>query len=201
MAVNNVNIQTFNCEVNDEHRKHIEEKMDGLERLWPKVEEAQIRITEVRGRFVTEITLISGGLVTRGEERSPNLRSAFDTAMGKLEKQLRRHKDREITRRARNGKENSGLDTMSFATATADVSSADGADYSEPGDHENHEDRDNVVRVKRFALKPMSPEEAVLQMDLLGHNFFVFRDAENNQISVVYKRQHGGYGLIEPVAD
>ncbi|HEY0076939.1 MAG TPA: ribosome-associated translation inhibitor RaiA [Abditibacteriaceae bacterium] len=193
MAVNNVNIQTFNCEVNDEHRKHIEEKVGNLERLWPKVEEAQIRITEVRGRFVTEITLVSGGLITRGEERSGNLRGAFDTALGKLEKQLRRHKDREITRRARNGKENS-IPLASLEMAQADA----GRDEAS---HENHEDRDNVVRVKRFALKPMSPEEAVLQMDLLGHNFFVFRDAENNQVSVVYKREHGGYGLIEPVAD
>jgi putative sigma-54 modulation protein len=193
MAVNNVNIQTFNCEVNDEHRKHIEEKVGNLERLWPKVEEAQIRITEVRGRFVTEITLISGGLITRGEERSGNLRGAFDTALGKLEKQLRRHKDREITRRARNGKENS------IPQVSIDMAYADAA--HDEASHENHEDRDNVVRVKRFALKPMSPEEAVLQMDLLGHNFFVFRDAENNQISVVYKREHGGYGLIEPVAD
>lgn len=194
MAVNNVNIQTFNCEVNDDHRKHIEEKVGSLERLWPKVEEAQIRITEVRGRFVTEITLISGGLITRGEERSGNLRGAFDTALSKLEKQLRRHKDREITRRARNGKEN--------AIAEASMVTAQGGDGIEDGAlHDNHEDRDNVVRVKRFALKPMSPEEAVLQMDLLGHNFFVFRDAENNQVSVVYKREHGGYGLIEPVAD
>ena len=197
MAVNNVNIQAFNCEVNDDHRKHIEEKVGSLERLWPKVEEAQIRITEVRGRFVTEITLISGGLITRGEERSPNLRSAFDTAMGKLEKQLRRHKDREITRRARNGKENALPD----AIAAMVPDSAGEGEGTHDDNYDNHEDRDNVVRVKRFALKPMSPEEAVLQMDLLGHNFFVFRDAENNQVSVVYKRQHGGYGLIEPVAD
>ena len=197
MAVSNVNIQAFNCEVNDDHRKHIEEKVGNLERLWPKVEEAQIRITEVRGRFVTEITLISGGLITRGEERSPNLRSAFDTALGKLEKQLRRHKDREITRRARNGKENSLPDVI--AAMVPEV--PDSADSGDETHDDNHEDRDNVVRVKRFALKPMSPEEAVLQMDLLGHNFFVFRDAENNQVSVVYKRQHGGYGLIEPVAD
>lgn len=188
MAVNNVNIQTFNCEVNDEHRKHIEEKVENLERLWPKVEEAQIRITEVRGRYVTEITLISGGLITRGEERSGNLRAAFDTALGRLEHQLRRHKDRELNRRARNGsaKEN-GLPEVSPELMPRD---GDGGDNSE-----------DMVRVKRFALKPMSPLEAVLQMDLLGHNFFVFRDAENNQVSVVYKRQDGGYGLIEPVAD
>jgi putative sigma-54 modulation protein len=185
MAVNNVNIQTFNCEVNDEHRKHIEEKVSGLERLWPKVEEAQIRITEVRGRFVTEITLISGGLITRGEERSGNLRGAFDTALSKLEKQLRRHKDRELTRRARTNAKENGL-----PEAVSTPVSSDGADSDDV----------DVIRVKRFALKPMSPEEAVLQMDLLGHNFFVFRDAENNQVSVVYKRQDGGYGLIEPVA-
>ena len=60
---------------------------------------------------------------------------------------------------------------------------------------------DGVVRVKKFALKPMSPEEASLQMGLLGHSFFVFRDSENHQVAVVYRRQDGGYGLIEPVAD
>lgn len=191
MAVNNVNIQTFNCEVNEEHRKHIEEKVGSLERLWPKVEEAQIRITEVRGRYVTEITLISGGLITRGEERSGNLRSAFDTALNRLEQQLRRHKDRELTRRARGGTKENGLPDVSLVEPRSDESQA-----------ENGQSHDvSVIRTKRFALKPMSPEEAVLQMDLLGHNFFVFRDAENNQVSVVYKRQDGGYGLIEPVAD
>ncbi len=183
MAVNNVNIQTFNCEVNDEHRKHIEEKVGSLERLWPKVEEAQIRITEVRGRYVTEITLISGGLITRGEERSSNLRGAFDTALTKLEAQLRRHKDRELTRRARNSSKENGL-----------------PEVPERANNHSAEHDVNMIRTKRFALKPMSPEEAVLQMDLLGHNFFVFRDDENNQVSVVYKRQDGGYGLIEPVA-
>lgn len=184
MSVSNVNIQAFNCEVSDDHRKHIEDKVDGLERLWPRVDEAQIRITEVRGRYVTEITLISGGMITRGEERSSNLRAAFDTALTKLEQQLRRHKDRELSRR--NRRENNGEPGLNDAPAAEDA---------------NEDGADNVVRTKRFALKPMAPEEAVLQMDLLGHNFFVFRDAETNQVSVVYKRQDGGYGLIEPIAD
>lgn len=183
MAVNNVNIQAFNCEVSDDHRKHIEDKVDGLERLWPRVDEAQIRITEVRGRYATEITLISGGMITRGEERSSNLRAAFDTALNKLEQQLRRHKDREVSKRNRR---EAGESLDLNGTTTAMAATDDAAD---------------VVRIKRFALKPMGPEEAVLQMDLLGHNFFVFRDAESNQVSVVYKRQDGGYGLIEPIAD
>ena len=187
MAVNNVNIQAFNCEVSDDQRKHIEDKVDGLERLWPRVDEAQIRITEVRGRYATEITLISGGMITRGEERSSNLRAAFDTALNKLEQQLRRHKDRELSRR--NRREHNGEPGLDNGTSAL---------TSDNGDDDN---ADDVVRVKRFALKPMAPEEAVLQMDLLGHNFFVFRDAESNQVSVVYKRQDGGYGLIEPIAD
>ncbi len=187
MSVNNVNIQAFNCEVSDDHRKHIADKVDGLERLWPRVDEAQIRITEVRGRYVTEITLISGGMITRGEERSSNLRAAFDTALNKLEQQLRRHKDRELSRR--NRRENNGEPGLDNGT-----SAPTSEDAGENGP-------DDVVRTKRFALKPMAPEEAVLQMDLLGHNFFVFRDAESNQVSVVYKRQDGGYGLIEPIAD
>jgi putative sigma-54 modulation protein len=190
MAVNNVNIQAFNCEVNEDHRKHIEEKVGNLERLWPKVEEAQIRITEVRGRYVTEITLVSGGMITRGEERSGNLRSAFDTALNRLEQQLRRHKERELSRR--NRRETNG-------NGNAPV--IDSNQARPGGEAMDDADDDRMVRVKRFALKPMAPEEAVLQMDLLGHNFFVFRHADNNQVSVVYKRQDGGYGLIEPIAD
>ena len=185
MAVNNVNIQAFNCEVNDEHRKHIEEKVGSLERLWPRVDEAQIRITEVRGRYVTEITVISGGMITRGEERSSNLRAAFDTAVSKLEHQLRRHKERELAKRNRRETSNNGGPVDTTEAPPSEPTPAD----------------ERVVRVKRFALKPMSPDEAVLQMDLLGHNFFVFRDADTNQVSVVYKRQDGGYGLIEPIAD
>jgi putative sigma-54 modulation protein len=190
MAVNNVNIQAFNCEVSDDNRKHIEDKVDGLERLWPRVDEAQIRITEVRGRYVTEITLVSGGLITRGEERSGNLRSAFDTALGRLEQQLRRHKERELSRR--NRRESNGNGNAPVVDSNQARPSDKAADTA---------DEDRMVRVKRFALKPMAPEEAVLQMDLLGHNFFVFRHADNNQVSVVYKRQDGGYGLIEPIAD
>lgn len=188
MSVSNVNIQAFNCEVSDDHRKHIADKVDGLERLWPRVDEAQIRITEVRGRYVTEITLISGGMITRGEERSSNLRAAFDTALNKLEQQLRRHKDRELSRR--NRRENN--EELSLDNGAGTSGASEDADENGP---------DDLVRTKRFALKPMAPEEAVLQMDLLGHNFFVFRDAESNQVSVVYKRQDGGYGLIEPIAD
>ena len=190
MAVNNVNIQAFNCEVSDDHRRHIEEKVGNLERLWPKVDEAQIRVTEVRGRYVAEITIISGGIITRGEERSGNLRTAFDTAIGRLEQQLRRHKDRELSRR--NRRETNGNGNMPV------IDSNEARQRDEAMDNE---DDDRMVRVKRFALKPMAPEEAVLQIDLLGHNFFVFRDADNNQVSVVYKRQDGGYGLIEPIAD
>ena len=74
------------------------------------------------------------------------------------------------------------------------MTAADDGDAYDDSDEE-------VVRVKRFALKPMSVQEAALQMGLLGHSFFVFRDAQNNQVSVVYRRRDGGYGLIEPVAD
>jgi putative sigma-54 modulation protein len=198
MAVNNVNIQAFNCEINDENRRHIEEKVSNIERLWPKVDEAQIRVTEVRGRYVTEITIVSGGMITRGEERAGNLRTSFDTALNRLEQQLRRHKERELSRR--NRRETNGAGNAPVIDSNlAPTGVRNGFDGGDDGDDE--EDDDNVVRTKRFALKPMAPEEAVLQMDLLGHNFFVFRDAETNQVSVVYKRQSGGYGLIEPIAD
>ena len=200
-----VNVQARGCEINADLQAHIEEKMDHIERLWPRSDEAQLRVSQERGRFAAEITLVTGGMVTRGEERASDLRQAIDNAIEKLESQLRRYKEKVVARARRHDNRDvageiihakmgaSGLASDGISTNAA--STNNGASPAE----EAHAEQ--VVRVKKFALKPMSAEEASLQMGLLGHNFFVFRDAENNQVSVVYRRRDGGYGLIEPVAD
>lgn len=204
-----LNLQARNCEVNDELQVHIEEKIDGLERLLPNSDEAIVRLSCERGRHSAEITLLSNGMITRGEERASNLRQAFDNAIEKLEAQLRRYKKKVLARERRHDNRDDVAGEVLHAKLQTAGIAADGvspsatsafANYVEPdGTVEEHDE--NVVRVKRFALKPMSAEEASLQMGLLGHNFFVFREAENNQITVVYRRRDGGYGLIEPVAD
>lgn len=186
-----INIQVKNCEVDDELYGHIEERMAHLERLGTRSDDAQLRLICERGRHSAEMTLQSGGLLMRGEERATTLRGAIDGALEKLERQLDRYKKKLLARdRRRDNRDDVAGEVLK---ATVPAAQPNGAGES---------DEDvKVLRVKRFALKPMSAEEAALQMGLLGHEFFVFRDAESNQTSVVYRRGDGGYGLIEPVAD
>ena len=203
-----VNVQARNCEINDDLQAHIEEKLEHLERVWPRSDEALMRVSHERGRYAAEITLVTGGMVTRGEERAADLRQAIDNAIEKLESQLRRYKKKVIARERRHDNRDDVAGEIIHAKRGASGLAADGVSPSATAtngvahDDEAHDEGDEkVVRVKRFALKPMSAEEASLQMGLLGHTFFVFRDAESDQVSVVYRRRDGGYGLIEPVAD
>lgn len=205
-----LNIQNKNCQVDDALRTHFEEKIDGLSRVWPKVDEAILRVLCERGRFTAEVTLLSGGMITRAEERADNLHRAFDLTVEKLERQLDSHKKKLQTRKRRQNNRDDVAGTVIHPTdltpifGTTPEASGDGAHRNGAADAGNGVDEEHgdvMVRVKRFALKPMSAEEAALQMDLLGHEFFVFRDAQSNDVSVVYRRHSGGYGLIEPVAD
>ena len=202
-----LNIQHKNCQIDDAFRTHCEEKVEGLERLWPKVDEAILRLLCERGRYTAEITLLSNGMITRAEERADNLRQAFDLAIEKLERQLDRHKKKLQTRKRRQNNRDDVAGTVIHPVEPAPLPNEipsvllTGANGNGNAAETEEENGDTMVRVKRFALKPMSPEEAALQMDLLGHEFFVFRDDKNNDVSVVYRRHSGGYGLIEPVAD
>jgi putative sigma-54 modulation protein len=103
------------------------------------------------------------------------MRGAIDAAVGYIERQILKNKTR-LSKRLR---------SEAFPTAAA------------PDDFEINEEKEfNIVRTKRFSVKPMSAEEAILQMNLLGHSFFVFRDSDNESLSIVYQRKNGGYGLI-----
>jgi len=222
-----VNVQVRGCEVDSANRAHFEEKLHSLEKLWSRLDDAQVRISRERGNYVAEVTLHSGGLINRAEERAHDVRQAFDAAVHKLQAQLSRYKDK-VTHKARrqnnrddtNGvvlhpKNSPGLTapatlaalTMSpTVTETSDStylngSNLDGSNGSADSMADGDEAPATLVRKKRFSIKPMSPDEATLQMDLLGHDFFVFRDCKNHEISVVYRRGSGGYGLIEPVSD
>jgi len=217
-----VTIQCRHCEVDDELQAHCEEKLATIERMWDNAQTAAVRLNGERGRFSAEITLVSDGLISRAEERGDNLRAAFDAAVSKLQRQLSSFKKKvQSSRRRHNNRDDASgtvlhpisLPDVELATAigapgsldgAADPSSLASANGSAPtldGMGEAVGEDESPVRVKRFAIKPMSPEEASLQMDLLGHSFFVFRDAGTNEVSVVYRRESGGYGLIEPVAD
>lgn len=195
-----INMQCRNCEIDDNLRAHCEEKIAALDKVWPRGEQAEVRFGEERGRYFAEVTLVSRGLTTRGEERADNLRQAFDQAIDKIHRQLNRFKTKARTVKRRHNNRDDVAGTVMHPIVAPDVEMAN-ANGVHAEDMDDEDDDVNVVRVKRFALKPMSAQEATLQMDLLGHDFFVFRDDEKNEISVVYRRNSGGYGLIEPVAD
>lgn len=225
-----VNVQARNCEIDAQLRSYFESKLHGLEKLWSHLDDASVRIRHERGQYVTEITLCAGALITRAEERAHDLRQAFDCAVHKLQAQLKRYKSKVQNRaRRQNNRDDAngvvlhpiaapGLTapatlaavSMPVAPLETDILGTEGMphgideldgdalmDSALIGD----EAPATLVRVKRFALKPMSPDEAALQMDLLGHDFFVFRNCKNNGVEVVYRRSSGGYGLIEPVPD
>lgn len=213
-----INLQTRGCEVDDAMQAHFAEKVENLEHHWPSEVDIEVRVSQHRGRFAAEITLHSEGLILRGEERASTLRQAFDSAVDKLDAQLCRFKEKSQARKRRHDNRDDvagtiGKQTMTQAglapdgvstNASSHISSngngINGVSSTQNGAPEAADD-DGVVRVKRFSLKPMSAEEASLQMELLGHSFFVFRHHENHQVSVVYRRRDGGFGIIEPVAD
>jgi putative sigma-54 modulation protein len=186
----NFELHATNVEVSAAFRDYIEEKVASLDRIWPRIDDAHIRLLDEHGTKSAEVTLITGGLITRGEEHADDARAAFDLAFDKIERQLRRYKKKALSQERRHDNRD-GLSRDGIL----------GAPLTETVQHDDHHDENygNKVRTKRFAVKPMSADEAALQMDLLGHNFFVFLDAESNEVSVVYKRRSGGYGQIEPI--
>lgn len=224
-----ISVQCFDCECDEELMAHCEEKMAAIEKMWDQAQSAEVRLGSFRGRFNTEITLVSDGLISRAQERGDNQRASFDAAVHKLQRQLADFKKKSMSRQRRHNNRDDATGTVLHplvapdielavstnglgSNASADLSSdgASSAPASGPagtnagiidGLGDAVGDDESVVRVKKFALKPMSPEEASLQMDLLGHGFFVFRDDRSNEVSVVYRRHSGGYGLIEPVSD
>ncbi len=164
-----------NIEVTDALKQHVEKRIGKISRFFEQDTEAQITLSVIKETHVVEATLLlNGGMLVRAEEKSADMYASIDMVVEKLERQIRKYKTR-IHRKARL----TGL--------------------PEEAEREDPEDQEpKIVKTKRFAIKPMSPDEAVLQMNLLGHSFFVFTNAESNQTSVVYCRDDGNYGLIEP---
>ena len=160
--------------VSDSLKARAEKKLSKLDRYFNKEAEAIIRFRQQRGgRNICEITVSVDGLILRAEENSNDMYLSIDRAVDKLESQIRRY-------RTKMGKH------LREARAEAPV---------EPVYEEANYD---IVRVKKFSLKPMDVDDAITQMELLGHNFFLFMNAETNSMCVLYRRNDGTYGLLVP---
>lgn len=178
----NYNIRGKNIEVTKPIREYVEKKISKLNKYFdtPPTSDVHVNLSVYNDEQKIEVTIPMPNLLLRAEEQHADLYAAIDLVVDKLERQIRKHKTK-VNRKFRQ----KGIRDFIF---------------TEPETEEEKNDKDNIeiVRVKRFDLKPMDSEEAVLQMDMLGHNFFVFTNAETNDINVVYKRKDGKYGLIEP---
>ena len=154
-------------------------KIGKLDRFFKNEADAYVTFSVERGRFLAEITIRSNGLFYRASELTNDMYASVDSGVAAIERQIRRNKTR-LEKKLREG-------ALEAEQIPAYVSAAE----------EEEKDEFKIVRSKRFSIKPMSPEEAILQMNLLDHEFFVFRNMEENDaFSIVYKRKQGGYGLI-----
>ena len=182
----NYNVRGENIEVTQAIREYAEKKVSKLERFFKEVPNttAYVNLKVYPDKTAkAEVTIPLSFLVLRAEETTPDLYASIDFVVDKLERQVRKYKTK-INRKSRE-KGFEGITTQ----PTLDDSASNGANDSEPVLE--------IVRSKQINLKPMDSEEAVLQMNMLGHDFFIYTDAETNEINIVYRRKDGRYGLIE----
>lgn len=183
-----VNITAKGVNVPPRFREVAERKLAKLGRLLSPINTVDITCAHERQWRRVEITLNANGLVVRGEERALELQPALESLIHKLEKQVKKSRSRLI-------------DRYRQAPETREAWAAEESEEAGIAEAEEAEviaGSGAVVRTKRVAVKPMMPEEAAAQMELLGHDFFVFRNAETEEVNVLYRRRDGNYGLIEP---
>ena len=174
-----INVIGRQLNVYDDTKAMIEEKLAKLGKYFDDEASATATLTHKRNLATLEITIKASNTLFRSEVDAESFRDALDKSIDNIERQIRKNKTK-LRKKLREG-----------VIPDADVAAAAIA-----GDEP--EESDIIIRTKRFAVKPMDPEEACVQMDLLGHNFFVFRNSETDEVNVVYKRKGNTYGLIEP---
>ena len=189
-----INIRGKNIQLTDSLRSYTESKVGKLQKFYEDLSSADVSLIVEKNRNVeethkVEITLHANGTIIRGEESTISMYSSIDVAVDKLERQIKKYKQklyRNLSKDKRREQETSPIPQLPNIDLPID---------------ESEELEPRIVRSKQFAMKPMDPEEATLQMELLGHDFHVFLNPNTNQINVVYKRKDGNYGLIEPTID
>jgi len=169
-----------NLDPSENLKTYVSEKLDRLDRYLDNPAEANVVLTVEKFRHIVEINLSGDRLTINGKDETNDMYSAIDMALDKLEKQIKKTKEKIKERRSGGNYK------------TKDISDEDTAVYED--------DRIGQIRIKNIEYKPMDIEEAVMQMDLVNHNFLVFTNARTDQINVIYRRKDGHYGLIQPSA-
>ncbi len=180
-------IRGNDVEITDELRQFANRRLEGFDRLLGRIGDAKLELRRTHQRtaadaIAAQITIQTGRNILRAEEHDSDAQRAVDKVINKIERQARRYHEK---RSDRHGPRPTPADALPITTD-------DGRDAEEP------ESIASLVRTKRFSVKPMDPEEAIEQMELLGHDFYLFHNAEEAQINVVYRRRDGTYGLLAP---
>ena len=187
-------IRGKNLEVTDVTREQISRKLNRLGRRLPEVSTALVELARHNSRsqdtqVVVQVTLNIDGTVIRGEERGANAVAAADAVIGVMDRRVERYKGKAY--RSQKAKESGRSASIRTEGAPS------------PSDTEDQEDDvlevdGRIVRMKRFPIKPMTLDEATFQMELLGHDFFMFKDGQSEEYNLLYRRRDGDYGLIQP---
>jgi putative sigma-54 modulation protein len=168
-----------NLEISDSLKEMVNKKVKKLDRYFEPETEVSIVMSTQRARHIVEITIPFDGVILRGEEATDDMYTSIEHVVQKLEKQIHHHRTR-LEKRLRGGAFHGDAPDMGLQSGANNV---------------------NVIRTKRFAIKPLDVDEAALQMQLLGHDFFVFMNSDSGEVNVLYRRKDGQLGLIEPMYD
>ena len=177
-----------NIEINDVIRKHVEKKIGRLDRYLPNIMDGRVELTVDEGaraaedRQIAQVTLRTKNVILRAEEASSDIFASIDAVFEKMQRQVDRYKGKRWSKRAESGE--------AAASAIGEIAEAE--------EEEASDEAPTVARVKRFEMVPMDEAEAIEQMELLGHDFYVFFNVNQSQLNVLYRRRNGEYGLIQP---
>jgi putative sigma-54 modulation protein len=170
----NINVRGKHIDVTPALREHVEKRLGRVTRFFENLKEVKVVLKVERERHIIEVTIPINGMTLRGEEASTDMYASIDMVVDKLEKQLSKHKEKLKAYRATSFKDEL---IPAYNGVTAE---------------------ERLVKTKQFTVKPMEVEEAILQLNLLGHDFFVFTNSDTEQVNVLYRRKDGDYGLLEP---
>lgn len=187
----NIQVRGDHIPVTEALHEYVDRKVGRLEKYFdaPPEREVHVTMSVERGSHRIEVQMQVHGVIFRAEEKSEDMYASIDLVTDKLEQQIYRHKaklNQKFRDKGLRTRIQASLDRGAFVTTGEPIRGED--------DYEDFK----IVRTKRVPIKPMAIEEAVLQMDLLGHDFYVFHNADTDEMNVIYRRKRGDYGLIEP---
>ncbi|MEN6412984.1 MAG: ribosome-associated translation inhibitor RaiA [Veillonellales bacterium] len=173
-----ITVRGKNIEITPALKDYVAKRVGKVTKYFASLGEITVILTVEKGRHIVEVTVPVNGMLLRGEESTADMYTSIDLVIEKLEKQIEKYKTK-LARKLRGGTFKGEL----VPNVSQEVTDSD---------------EFRVVKTKRFAVKPMDVQEAVMQMNLINHDFYVFANSETEEVNVVYRRRDGNYGLIEP---